>query len=55
MHFLMLLIHVSMHCWQDSSGMPLNYSPVNDSYAFKTGPLDDLLEFGSKKCRTELD
>ena len=53
MHFSILLCHASMHCWKDSSGMPLSSvitcSPLEGLHTFKTGPLDDPHELGEKK------
>ena len=57
MHFSILLCHASMHCWKDSSGMPLSSvitcSPLEGLHTFKTGPLDDPHELGEKKKVTQ--
>ena len=41
-----------MHCWNDSSGMPLSsgrhYGLLDGLYTFKMGPLDDPIELGEK-------
>ena len=42
MHFSSLLCHASMHCWKDSSGMPLSSITtdlLDELHAFKTGPM----------------
>ena len=43
------LHHTSMHCWTDSSGIPLSYVITALLMTSRTGSLDDPLEFEEKR------
>ena len=58
MHFSILLCHASMHCWKDSSGMPLSSAVtalLMASTPSKRVPLMIPLSLGKRKSHTEQD